>query len=318
MVAEREGRPQYGRQLIETDQWTTREYIDLFDLLDMFLSRKWMVIAAALIAGVLGGMYSMTLEPIYEARVVIVPAEDNKSGGGLSSLAGQLGGLASLAGVSLGSSGQSATALEILKSHKFTSSVVEKNNLLPLLFPDRWDAERGRWLALGEGAAPSADASPGPSLQRGAKKLASARTVTQDRVTGATTVTIAWTDPQLAAEWANLLISQLNNTLRESDIHEAQNAVAYLEARISDTKDVDLRQTLYRLLEAQLRTVMLANVRDEYAFKVVDSAYAPEFRSWPSRGTIVGLSAALGVVLGIVSIFVWELAARYRARKARK
>jgi uncharacterized protein involved in exopolysaccharide biosynthesis len=48
---------------------------------------------------------------------------------------------------------------------------------------------------------------------------------------------------------------------------------------------------------------MMANVRDEYVFKVIDPAMAPEHRSKPKRKLIVMLGFVLGLMLGIFIAF---------------
>ncbi|HAS23515.1 MAG TPA: LPS O-antigen length regulator, partial [Idiomarina loihiensis] len=71
---------------------------------------------------------------IYKSEATLAPTEE-ASGGGLSQMAGQLGGLASLAGVNLGGKNADKTtiALEILKSRAFIKSFVEKYDILPEL-----------------------------------------------------------------------------------------------------------------------------------------------------------------------------------------
>ena len=49
---------------------------------------------------------------------------------------------------------------------------------------------------------------------------------------------------------------------------------------------------------------MLANVRQEYAFRVIDPATAPEKRSWPNRTLLALLGAFAGFVVGTFLVFV--------------
>jgi LPS O-antigen subunit length determinant protein (WzzB/FepE family) len=50
---------------------------------------------------------------------------------------------------------------------------------------------------------------------------------------------------------------------------------------------------LFSLIEEQTKTLMLANVREEYVFKTVDPAVVPERKSKPMRVFIVILTALL-------------------------
>ena len=71
--------------------------IDIMELLTPVWRGKWVVAIACVIAGVVGVAYSLSLPNEYRSEVLLAPAEE-ANGGGLSALAGQFGGLASLAG----------------------------------------------------------------------------------------------------------------------------------------------------------------------------------------------------------------------------
>ncbi|MCV6038577.1 hypothetical protein OFP00_36405, partial [Escherichia coli] len=63
-------------------------------------------------------------------------------GGGLSKMAGQLGGLAALAGVNLGAgeSAQTDLAVQVMKSRQFIEAFIKKHDLLvPLMAAKDWD-----------------------------------------------------------------------------------------------------------------------------------------------------------------------------------
>ncbi len=72
-----------------------------------------------------------------------MPKADDGAGG-LAKLAGQFGGLASLAGVNIGGSGESKTdvAIELLSSRYFLQSFIEEHDLIvPLLAVTKWDEQ---------------------------------------------------------------------------------------------------------------------------------------------------------------------------------
>jgi hypothetical protein len=49
------------------------------------------------------------------------------------------------------------------------------------------------------------------------------------------TLAIEWTQPEVAAEWANALVQRLNRRLRERALREAETNVAYLQAEMART-----------------------------------------------------------------------------------
>ncbi len=79
--------------------------------------------------------FALSKPDIYKASAILAPAS-SEGGGGINAMAGQLGGLASFAGINLGGVGvdKTALALEILKSRSFIEAFISKHELLvPLM-----------------------------------------------------------------------------------------------------------------------------------------------------------------------------------------
>ncbi|MGR5470672.1 LPS O-antigen length regulator, partial [Vibrio astriarenae] len=73
---------------------------------------------------------------------LLAPAESSGQGG-LAKVAGQLGGLAALAGVNLGGgeSSQTELAVQVMKSRQFVDHFIKKHDLLvPIMAVKEWDA----------------------------------------------------------------------------------------------------------------------------------------------------------------------------------
>ena len=84
----------------------------------------------------------------------------------------------------------------------------------------------------------------------------------------------------------------------ERDVSEAQQAIKYLRAQIANTQLASLQNVFYGLIEEQLKTVMLAEVTDEYLFKTIDPAVAPEKKARPRRALIVAIAGLAGLLIG--------------------
>jgi hypothetical protein len=85
----------------DTGEITLKDVVDAVKSTLAYIRSKWLtILIAAIIGAVLGLAYSILKKPTYTAVCTFV-LEDEKSGGGL----GQYGGLASLAGISLGGNG---------------------------------------------------------------------------------------------------------------------------------------------------------------------------------------------------------------------
>lgn len=262
--------------------------IDFFELWDILWSGRWLIVGAGGLFTILAVVFAMRATPIYESRVVMMPADEN-TGGGLSPLMGRFGGLASLAGINIGGGGRSAVAIKVLTSHAFLAAFIQEEGLMPDLFPNRWDASEKNWR---NGMA--------PTMQQAARKLSGRIRTSIDKVSGAVTVTVTWVNAKLAAQWGNALVARLNANMRAQDIDEALRASEYLKVRLQDVKDVAIRNTLYELIEAQMQTVMLANVREDYVFRIIDPAFPADRRSKPRRALIVMIGGVFGGVFGVI------------------
>jgi uncharacterized protein involved in exopolysaccharide biosynthesis len=128
--------------------------------------------------------------------------------------------------------------------------------------------------------------------------------IEEDPVTGVIRVTTEWEDPEIAAAWANGLVVLANQIVRNRDLTDAERSVAYLQTEIGKTNIVGLQQVLYSLIESEMKTIMLAKVKEEYAFAVVDPAVPPELRSFPHRALLVAIGTTLGGFLALMVILV--------------
>jgi uncharacterized protein involved in exopolysaccharide biosynthesis len=279
--------------------------LSLADLVSI-LRGSWKLFAALSLLGIAAGVAIAVLtQPIYRAEVLLSPAAtETGAGSTLSRLAQQFSPLTSLVGGFDNAEGLSSKEVRIatLRSRRLTDNFIRERNLLPVLFPDNWDAAARRWKVHdGMPAVPTMDA----AFKRFDKKI---RSVDEDRSSGLITLRVEWSDRRLAAEWANDLVARTNQYLRARSVEEAKRSIAYLEGELEKTNVVERRQIMYRLVESKTSEIMMANARDEYAFIVVDPAVIPAAGNTvkPRRVVIVALGLFGGVFIGfIVATIRW-------------
>ena len=234
----------------------------------------------------------------------------------MSALAAQYSGLASLVGIDLaaGSGNKIPLGLEILQSRKFISEFIERHEIrVSLIAADGWDSETGI-LEIDQGDFDSEtetwvrNVRPPkktiPTYQEAYEEFMDVLSVGQDKKTGFVTVAVEHHSPLVAKQWVDWLIDDLNSTIMRQDVAEAEQAIEYLKSQIERTSVADLQNVFFRLIEEQTKTVMLAEVTDEYLLKTLDPAIAPEMKSKPKRSLIVILSALLGsfIVMAVVLV----------------
>ena len=290
--------------------------IDLTVLLRVFWSEKLLIITISGLFAIASIIYAINQPNIYRATTLLAPASEQGGANGLAKMAGQFGGLASLAGINLGGGGTDKTglALEVLKSRVFLEKFINKHQLLvPLMAVNDWDASKNllvydeelydlssqTWLR--EVKAPK---SRHPSSWESYKAFRNILTVATDKETGMVLLAIEHYSPEVATQWLSWLVSDINNTMREQDKDEAQRSIDYLTAKLKETQLADMQTVFYQLIEQQTKTIMLAEVSQEYVLKTIDPANAPEEKAKPKRALIVVLGTMFGGVLSVLIVLV--------------
>jgi uncharacterized protein involved in exopolysaccharide biosynthesis len=271
-------------------------------------SPKIFVAAVVLtIAAVISYAYLTT--PVYRGSVKVMPRENDASGaGGLQGILGQFGGLAALAGISLGSVNEQES-IAWLKSRALFTLFAKEQNLLPILFKDKWDAAAGRWRS---------DLKNPPTMDDAWSMFDSVRRVNDDPKTRVITLEVTWKDRHQAADWANDLVRLANEELRQRALRESDASIASFQEQLAHTDAVELRQSIYKLMEVQLNRSVLAKSRAEYALTVLDPAVVPDARRFvaPRRFLMLVISIPLGLFVGACAVmasrFLAELAAQVR------
>jgi len=285
-----------NHQYIESE-----DELSLIDLWNILWKRKWIILLLGPLAGVVGIIVALTSTEIYRSEVLLAPASEEESGGGLAALAGQFGGLASMAGINIGGGSDTATSIATLKSRKFLLPYLLEKDLFTTLFVADWDAEDKRWIGASERRRPDGKPTDLELYERFSEDILK---ISEDKKTGLVTLAIESEFPELTALWANELSNRINSHLKDKAKAETEKNLVYLKDQLKETQILEIRESLYSLIQTQTQNAMLANATEEYAFKIIDSAIVPEVRIRPKRLLIVLASGMLGGFLGIFLCFV--------------
>lgn len=302
-------------QTHETSSSLLADEIDLIALTKVIWGGRSFICVLTLIFVLLSAIYAFNSEPTFQADVLLAPAGKKGKQGGISSLAGQFGGLASLAGVNLSSDDDTEKSLAILKSRVFLTNIVKTEGLPPILFEEQWNEDISSWdryspsllssikCALFEQCSEKPEYNV-PSVGDSYDAFKSLIGAAVDEKTGLVTLSIQWKDPEQASNWANMLVDKLNHHIKHRDVEEAKKSIAYLKEQLKTTSVAEMQNVLFKLIESQIQTIMLANVRDGYVFAVIDPATVPERSIKPKKALIVVFGGVFGFMLAVVIILV--------------
>jgi uncharacterized protein involved in exopolysaccharide biosynthesis len=279
------------------------------DRIAIFLWRRKVMLSILIgVGAVAGAGLSFSFAPLYKADALLVPSDEvlglNATGalGGLAGLGGGLGGLASLVGLG-GSANKESEALETLKSRGLTISYIESNGLMPILFDDRWDSSTKTWRVGKFGRVPTLE----DGYRAFDKRI---RTVVQNRKTGLTTISVTWKDPVLARQWTDGLVNATNDLLRARAIERSTRNLEYLRKASDTTTITEVKTTIYKLMETEIKKQMVAYGGRDYAFRVVDPAMVPDRKDFPTRWSFLLGGAVVLPILGFLLIALRDLKRR--------
>jgi uncharacterized protein involved in exopolysaccharide biosynthesis len=250
--------------------------------------------------GVAGFAITYLITPVFKADITLVPS-DETLGTDQNSLLGGFSSIASLVGAGAGALGnKESEAIAILRSRALVWSYMQTNDLLPILFPNKWDPTAHKWKSDKKNYV--------PTLADGYTVFdKNIRNVVENRKTNVITVFITWRDPRLAKQWADGLVDAANDLLRRQQIERSTKNLDYLRGASEQTSIMEVKNSIYKLMESEIKKQMIAMGNKDYAFRVVDPAVVPERKVFPTRSYFAVFGAALGAT-------IWFLLVAFRGR----
>jgi LPS O-antigen subunit length determinant protein (WzzB/FepE family) len=293
--------------------------IDLRELVSVLWAGRITIIVMSTFFAVASILYALSVPDQYKATVLLSPIQS--SGGGLSGSLGQLGGLASLAGVSIGGgeSSEAQVAQEIMKSWNFIEGFIVNNDLAVKVYAaegwsrssnrlqinsDLYDEYGSRWLLQNDKTGELGPPSSWILFKRFLKMLS----VSEDKKSGLVSISITYYSPEIAKHWLDLYVAAINGHMQERKMAEVTRNITYLEAQIKKTNIAEMQEVFYTIVEEQMKSKMLAEASPDYAFVPVSPSMVPYKKSQPKRSLIVILGTLLGGMLSVLLVLVLHYA----------
>ena len=293
--------------------------IDLRELFGVLWAGSRKIIAITAVFAFVSVIYALSVSNQYKATVLLAPAQSD--GSDLSGALGQLGGLASLAGVDIGSgeSSESQMAQEIMKSWSFIDVFIAENNISVEVYAaegwsrgsnelqiddDIYDAETKTWLVENDNTGEVGPPSSWVLFQAFSERLV----VSENKKSGLVSVSIEYYSPQIAKQWLDMYVAAINAHMQQRQMAKVTNNINYLQAQIENTSIAEMREVFYTIIAEQTKNKMLAEASPEYAFVAVSPSMVPEEKSQPERAFICIIGTLLGGILSVLLVLVMHYA----------
>lgn len=283
---------------MENNQYTVASD-DEVDLKELFLSLWSHKILIALISGAfvfVAAFHALTADKIYSARSTFTLMNDNQSGGLLSSVAGDLGGLAALVGVSGGGIKSHDALIERVTAREFILEVAGELDLDGDAFFNGYspEAKEPVWKATIKQILGVRD------TERDPNKIAYWNVIKayQNFITiettlgGAISVAVKHEIPERAAEIANHIVGKIITLTIDENIENVDEKLRYLSQTLADASE--------ELEDAQdaIKTYSLENSAQAIESFAVGSVVMDDMRAERDR-TVEQLQAIMALKTAI-------------------
>ena len=294
---------------LEDDSY--KDEITLRELISVLWGGRILIFCFTTAVAIASIIISLSITNVYTSESVLVNRDKQDSP--MSNFSG----LASLAGVDLSAQGASLNkVMGIIESREFVKHLITFDNVLPslmaaqsynantreIIFDDEiYNHETKSWVR----DAP-ANRSVVPSYIEAHKEYSEMISMTKDRLTGHVSLKVEHVSPIFAKEFLSLVINEANNVQRNIDVDSSTKALLYLRDQLSRTPQVEIRDSISKLIENQLETQMMASIHDDYVLMTLEPPFIPERKSGPIRSLIVILSTLVGGLLSAGIVLVRE------------
>jgi uncharacterized protein involved in exopolysaccharide biosynthesis len=284
--------------------FSLEDQIDLKKVLNSLWDSKMIIATITSIFAIVSIIYALMIPNEYEAVITLAPSHGSNSAS--SSLSNsQIGGIASLAGIELGSSTIDDTkiAINIMQSWSFIEEFINTNNLeAPLAAGKYWDSTNNK-IVIDENIynkEKSIWIDSKPTSWSLFKNFTDRVSVVNDPKSGIITASLRYFSPILAKEWLELYISEINQHMRIRKLNQANKSIIFLEEQIANTPITKMKDIFYQIIAEETKNKMLAEASPEYVFVTVSKAMIPEEKSRPTRSIIVIILTLFGGIIAVL------------------
>ncbi len=265
---------------METQNEIYEDEISLLNYVKVILKHKKLICYIVGIVVAVTIIISLLMTPVFEAKAVIAPATKNGETSGTSLVAAQFG-------ISVPTSSNMPEIVNLLKSNILMEKIIKKHNLLTVFFKEK--NLRGK--------------SDSQNTWKGIRYLQNALTIRPNQKDNSIQVSMQFKDPKTVADIMNYTLLELTDHMSNEARRVAETNKQYLESQIEKTADPFIRTKIYSLIAQQIETAMMAEVKENFAFKILDPPRVPDKKIKPKRTQMVIIAFLVALFLGVFIAF---------------
>jgi len=297
-----------SQPLEETYYPAEEDEISLLDYLIVLLKHKKLIIGMVLVAGLAGLIRTVILSEtkLYRSHAIIVPQQGGIASFGLSGRGYRQ------PQYSAGTS-SSGKLLMMLNSRGLTAKVIEKNNLMPVLFSGSWDKKDKKWKGDPPTLHSACEMMQG-FLRAGPAEGKKGRNRSYSGGQMPISVGIRYRHPEAAKEFVDDYLTELSGTLRNEALRDATEKKRFLEKQLDTVIDPFMKEKIHILRANEVEKETFAKAQKYYGFTVMDPPVVPDRLSAekPKLKRNIVLAMTVAFFLAVFLAFIIEYVRRIK------
>ena len=263
---------------------------------------------SSIIASLIFGIYSLGIKDLYRSSALLSISENSNNPARSSGFS--IPGLAAF-GINDNQAVRELEALAIIESYAFFENNILPNIYVPdLIYADSWDKQSRKLNYKGfnsyndEKKLGNFERNYGSSQSLHRKFLNDHLLVSKED--SFYRVSVKHLSPNIAYNWTNLVIEEINTYFSLKDKKEATHSIEYLNNQITSTSLTELKQVFSELIKNETQKLLLIERSDQYVFDTLDPALVEDHKFQPRRSLYVLLGFIVGFFISsMYSIYLY-------------
>ncbi len=286
--------------------------IDLRELWETIKKGKKIVFLITTLVVSLTFIYVLSLPNSYKSQAVLIPTSDNSR----PSLGG-LGGLAAMAGVSLGGGSMTPDIAfnSLLNNYGFMKKFVEENHIDE--YYNREDEDKSYVFAFGfrglydlfhTAKKEKKVLNRENEVYSLVKKLQGKFSIQADKKSGLISISFTDYDREYTPKMINMFLKDASQYLVDNGLKNIDSRLNYFEKEMARVEAFELRKNLSQMISQIVQEKVMMKSKQYYQCDLLTAPQAPyiKAKTKPKRGLMLVVSFVISIILGIFVVFFLE------------
>lgn len=264
--------------------------ISLFELWQVIWKRKIIILSLTAIIVTVTTIVSFAMKNVYRAEATITTVKMISTNNGIFAQLNHRPTLSFPDPVTM------QDLYNVINSNMIRKKVFYSHNLIPVLFGTKRKSSQKDIDGL--------------------KMLAHGLKIKNNKKDETITVSFDWSDAKIAVQIVEYILQELSNEFTSTAKELSNERKTALEKQYAQTEDPHLRNQILYLIDEQDLISRMAEVKENFAFKIIDPPRSLPEKVKPKRVQMIALSFVVSLFTGIFLAFFLEYIEKARTHRA--